>query len=130
MKEIPVMLIFVILIALLNFQLSCGTTGKYGADGMSRDIAEGAGEVLLLGDKHKAMLVECNDCHEEAPPSKEVPKTVCLTCHESFAEPAVFDKPYNTDPHNAHFRLPECGNCHHAHWQSQNHCLGCHDFGV
>jgi hypothetical protein len=110
-------------------QLACGTLEKYRAEEISIGIEE-VPETLLLADKHEVQGIECNDCHMETLPKSEVSTDICLTCHESFAEPAVYDRPYNIDPHNAHYVLSNCGDCHHAHWQSENQCLACHNFDL
>lgn len=124
------MLSFGILITILLLQFACATVEKHHDEGQPAVVEEIPGEPLFLADKHKVQGIECNDCHMESPPNREVPTAVCLTCHESFAEPAVYERPYNIDPHNAHYALSNCGDCHHAHWQSQNQCLACHSFNL
>jgi hypothetical protein len=114
----------------LFLQFGCATVEKYQVEGRAVEVEGTPGEPLLLADKHKVRGIECTDCHMESPPDREVPTDICLTCHESFVEPAVNERPYNIDPHNAHYTLSNCGDCHHAHWQSQNQCLACHDFNL
>jgi len=92
------------------------------ATGTSANVEEASTEALLLGDRHKAAGMACNDCHAETPPASEVTTAVCLTCHEDYKELAAS----SINPHNAHMKFSECGDCHYSHQVSENQCLGCH----
>ena len=82
---------------------------------------------ILLGDRHKEYGIECNECHQEDPPEKEVPTAICLSCHEDFR--GIF-RSADFDPHNSHSNIDDCGACHHAHKPSENLCAVCHDYDV
>lgn len=82
---------------------------------------------ILLGDRHKEYGIECNECHQEDPPEKEVPTAICLSCHEDFR--GIF-RSADFDPHNSHSNIDDCGACHHAHIPSDNLCAVCHDYDV
>jgi hypothetical protein len=127
------MLIFGIFITLLLLQFSCATTKKdqeYDDLSVLTDQAQAPSVAstgpLLLGDKHEAAGMACNDCHEEEPPGNDVPEAVCLTCHGDYNVIATSF----IDPHNAHMTYSSCGDCHHAHQPSENQCLGCHSFSL
>jgi hypothetical protein len=151
MKRTVVSMVLGIFVMLLSLQLSCATAKKdqeyndssvtsgqaqavnetsmevketQATEGTSANVEETSTGALLLGDKHKAAGVACNDCHAETLPANEVPKTVCLTCHEDYKKLATS----SIDPHNAHKEFSECGDCHHSHKVSENQCLGCHSF--
>ena len=82
---------------------------------------------ILLGDRHKEYGIECNECHQEDPPEKEVPTAICLSCHEDYR--GIF-RSADFDPHNSHSNIDDCGACHHAHKPSENLCAVCHDYDV
>ena len=131
MNKTYIMIITGIFISLVFLQISCGTVKEYRAEEVSAEAEEEVEEVvaegpLLLGDKHKASGIECSDCHEESPPAGDVSSEVCLSCHEDYNEVAAS----YIDPHNAHVVYTRCGDCHHAHYQSQNQCLSCHYFNI
>jgi hypothetical protein len=127
MKNTPVVMIVLgIFISLLFLQFSCGTMKEHRSEEIPAEAEEMPEEALLLENKHEAAGIGCNDCHQETPPAEVVPKEVCLACHEDYKE-LVASYP---DPHNAHITYAGCGDCHHVHRQSENACLGCHDFNL
>ena len=128
MNRTVVMMVFVIFITLIFLQFSCGTTKEYRTDNIPAEVEaeDTVEEALLLADKHEAAGVECNDCHEETPPSGLVSKSACLTCHEDYKEVAAS----YLDPHNAHMTYSDCGDCHHAHRPGEKICQGCHSFNL
>jgi len=126
MKRTYFMIILIIFITFIFLQFSCGTVREYSADEISAEVEETVEEAMLLVDKHEAVGIGCNDCHEETPPDSLVPKVVCLTCHEDYKELATS----YLDPHNAHITYPDCGDCHHAHRASEIACQQCHSFNL
>ena len=89
-----------------------------------------AAEAPFLADKHKDAGVNCESCHEENPPSKLVPTSVCLGCHGGdYAKLAERTKKMAQNPHASHLGNANCEYCHHAHRPSENYCAKCHRFG-
>jgi hypothetical protein len=82
----------------------------------------------FLANRHKAAGVECDGCHKENPPKKEVPTAVCSSCHTDITK-AAETKEGQPNPHRAHMSYPDCKSCHHAHKPSENQCGNCHNFG-
>jgi hypothetical protein len=127
MKNTPVVIIvLLIFISLLFLQFSCGTIKEDRSEQIPADAEGMPEEALLLENKHETGGIGCNDCHQETPPAEVVPKEVCLACHEDYRQ-LIASYP---DPHNAHITYEDCGDCHHVHRQSENACLGCHDFNL
>ena len=125
MKRTVVLMVLGIFVMLLSLQLSCAPVKKdQGYHDSSVSSGQARAGALLLGDRHKAAGVACNDCHAETPPANEVLTAVCLSCHEDYKELATS----SIDPHNAHKVFSVCGDCHHSHKVSENQCLGCHSF--
>jgi len=89
-----------------------------------------AAEPPLLADKHKDAGLNCESCHQENPPSKLVPTSVCLGCHGGdYAALAERTKKMAQNPHASHIGNANCEYCHHAHKPSENYCGKCHYFG-
>ncbi len=151
MKKTKTAMIFVIVITLLIMQLSCATAEKdkeyvesQVVSGEVQEAKEAPAEIpaeapaapsalevtpledLFLADTHKTSGVECSDCHEETPPAGDVPTAKCMTCHEDYRDVALS----SIDPHNAHIEFANCGDCHHAHRESENQCMSCHSFSL
>jgi len=133
MKRTRVMMILEILMTLLILQLSCATQKNEQdyieppvSSGQAAQTAAIVAEASLLADKHQANGMACNDCHKETLPSIDVPTSVCLNCHADHQEVAAS----YINPHNAHMKYTNCGDCHHAHRPSENQCLNCHSFDL
>jgi hypothetical protein len=87
------------------------------------------GDSVLLGDKHKANGIGCDACHKANRPEKKIPLAVCLTCHkESRLSKRKGEDSVN--PHDSHFGISDCTECHHSHKPSEDSCKTCHDFGL
>lgn len=147
MKKTSIITVLGIAIALLIMQLSCATAEKgeeYVESQVVSDEVQQAKEVpaeapsapadlevtaledLFLADTHKTSGVECSDCHDETPPANDVSTAKCMTCHEDYRDVALS----SIDPHNAHIEFTNCGDCHHAHRESENQCMSCHSFSL
>ena len=81
---------------------------------------------LLLGDRHKAVGMECGSCHQEDPSAKGVATDVCLGCHEDYSSSKRAGVSDYLDPHNSHVTFSDCGECHHVHKPSRDQCSSCH----
>jgi fumarate reductase flavoprotein subunit len=89
-----------------------------------------AAEPPFLADKHKDAGLTCKSCHQENPPSKLVPTSVCLGCHGGdYAKLAERTQKMAQNPHASHLGNANCESCHHAHKPSENYCAKCHSFG-
>ena len=121
-----VLMLFVVFITLIFLQFSCGTIQEYRTEEIATEVEETVEEASLLAGKHQTAGIECNDCHGKTPPDSDLPEGVCLSCHEDYRDVATS----YYDPHNAHYVYSSCGDCHHAHWPSQNQCMGCHNFDL
>jgi fumarate reductase flavoprotein subunit len=89
-----------------------------------------AAEPPFLADKHKDAGLNCESCHQENPPSKLVPTSVCLGCHGGdYAKLIERTKKMAQNPHASHLGNANCEYCHHAHKPSENYCAKCHYFG-
>jgi hypothetical protein len=154
MKRIPVLMFLGIFMVMSLVLLSCATaekdqdrqessvsSGQAQAETVTADAVKETAQADtaaakaeetpvvaagFLADTHKAAGVECSDCHQEKPPASEVPTTMCMTCHEDYRDVAASA----IDPHNAHVEFTRCGDCHHAHRESENQCLSCHTFSL
>jgi hypothetical protein len=132
---VSVMAIFILQSCYTTGQKSVGVSDekvlsgeKTSGNNKISEVKETSVTTLMLGDKHKDAGVECKGCHLEEPPAKEVPTSVCLTCHDDFAKIASQDPTDEINPHNSHMAFQECGDCHHSHEQSQDQCKACHSF--
>ena len=81
---------------------------------------------VLLGDRHKAVKIECAQCHKDKP-AAPVAAAVCSGCHPNVAKEEKIRKNL-PNPHKAHMEYPDCSDCHHVHKASENQCAGCHNF--
>ena len=133
MKRTRIMMILEILMMLLILQLSCAAPkSEQGykeppvSSGQAAQTAAIVTEASLLADKHQANGMACSDCHKETLPSIDVPTSVCLSCHADYQEVAAS----YINPHNAHMKYANCGDCHHSHRPSENQCLNCHSFDL
>lgn len=80
----------------------------------------------FLADKHAALGLDCEACHNNRPKTKPVKTAQCLSCHESYEKLAERTKKLDHNPHAGHFIDLECTQCHHGHKASENYCDSCH----
>lgn len=78
----------------------------------------------LLADTHKALGLDCLQCHIDKPGSP-VQTATCTGCHNDIEKPEKARSGL-PNPHNAHMEFPDCSQCHHAHKSSENQCGTCH----
>jgi hypothetical protein len=104
---------------------------KEAAGEIQQEGEKKAETAKFLADRHKEKGIACSGCHKEDPPAQETPTSVCLSCHSKvFAEGTKADGLKNeVDPHLSHMTGDQCGACHHAHKESEDLCISCHDFG-
>ncbi len=80
---------------------------------------------------HQDNGLNCDDCHQENPPAKDVAGKVCLDCHAKGDRKKVQEltKEIEPNPHEDHEGGLDCTACHHEHKASEDHCVACHSFG-
>ncbi len=78
----------------------------------------------LLADTHKALGVDCLQCHIDKP-GTPVETATCIQCHDDIEKPEKARSGL-PNPHNAHMSFEDCSQCHHAHKSSENQCNTCH----
>jgi len=96
--------------------------------GILRPDFGGAEEKKFLADRHQTRGMTCASCHKEEPPKVAVPTPICQGCHGSYAKIAEKTLKTEPNPHASHMGEPSCESCHHAHKESENQCLSCHQF--
>ena len=81
-----------------------------------------------LAERHKALGLECKDCHGTKEKSEGVEMEQCLTCHESWAKLKLSARTakLKPNPHDGHYPDLDCNNCHHGHKAMEIYCDNCH----
>jgi len=84
----------------------------------------------LLIAKHRAVGLNCAQCHEEKPPAHTPSASVCMGCHgdqQAIARKTESASPNpHAPPHSAPGETQVCTECHHVHRPSEVTCISCH----
>lgn len=112
---------------------SGGTLGKPSNEDMEwiKESFSTWVESPFLDAIHGEGHVTCSGCHGENLPLLDatVRNERCLACHgpmESLVEKTRPEKFPDRNPHESHLGEIACTVCHHAHFESEVYCLGCH----
>jgi fumarate reductase flavoprotein subunit len=89
-----------------------------------------AASAEYLADRHAARDIDCEDCHQESPPSKPVKSAQCESCHGNNDAVAKLTKASRHNPHFTHLGDVACLECHQAHQPSRLVCDDCHKFAM
>jgi hypothetical protein len=82
--------------------------------------------------QHTTAMIDCGGCHGKETPLVDttVANSRCLSCHGPLEKLAAKTAPKDLperNPHKSHLGDVACTVCHHAHTNSTNYCLTCHN---